>query len=400
MGTPHYMAPEQMEHPQAVDHRADIYSLGVVFYEMLTGELPLGRFAPPSRNVQIDARLDEVVLPSLEKEPQRRYQQASEVSADVERVSREAQEPSSAKPFLERDLAELHPSDLGSVGARPARAPKLTATAGCFALVIAFGIALLLIPILGLAFYFFTHAPEEASTLVTPPARMPRLPNGQMPAPSGRKQIAAPPPAKPLVPPPPWILGPNGPILSEWGVSMLDLRPQQIDQVNKVLKTMHEESRRSRCSIPTEIPTTLVTSSSRSSRIPPRSRSSRIGSGLSSTASWTGGSSRSPGLTSSLRYTTRRRAPLSTRPHRVSSDGERMAPRSSSGALERGIIGKSPRETFSRARMLLSFRSSIAASGRNRPRMRNKALTALIPERIEILRGLRRGGLICSFVER
>jgi tRNA A-37 threonylcarbamoyl transferase component Bud32 len=87
MGTPHYMAPEQIEHPNQVDHRADIYSLGVVFYEMLTGELPLGRFAPPSQKVYVDVRLDEVVLKTLEKEPQRRYQHASEVKTDVETIS-------------------------------------------------------------------------------------------------------------------------------------------------------------------------------------------------------------------------------------------------------------------------------------------------------------------------
>jgi predicted Ser/Thr protein kinase len=87
MGTPHYMAPEQVEHPQEVDHRADIYSLGVVFYEMLTGELPLGRFALPSQKVHVDVRLDEVVLHALEKEPQRRYQQASQVKTDVETIA-------------------------------------------------------------------------------------------------------------------------------------------------------------------------------------------------------------------------------------------------------------------------------------------------------------------------
>ncbi len=87
MGTPHYMAPEQVEHPLSVDHRADIYSLGVVFYEMLTGDLPIGKFSPPSRKVQVDVRFDEIVLRALENDPARRYQHASEVKSQVATVA-------------------------------------------------------------------------------------------------------------------------------------------------------------------------------------------------------------------------------------------------------------------------------------------------------------------------
>ncbi|HBE69133.1 MAG TPA: serine/threonine protein kinase [Planctomycetaceae bacterium] len=87
MGTPRYMAPEQLEGSRSVDHRADIYSLGVVFYEMLTGELPIGRFAVPSKKVQVDVRLDEVVLRTLEKEPQLRYQTAVEIKSDLQSIA-------------------------------------------------------------------------------------------------------------------------------------------------------------------------------------------------------------------------------------------------------------------------------------------------------------------------
>ncbi len=100
MGTPRYMAPEQFEGTHDVDHRADIYSLGVVFYEMLTGELPIGRFAVPSQKVEIDVRLDEVVLRALEKEPQRRYQTASQIKSDVQSIT-STDNPAFAKTHID-----------------------------------------------------------------------------------------------------------------------------------------------------------------------------------------------------------------------------------------------------------------------------------------------------------
>lgn len=87
MGTPQYMAPEQKERPLDVDHRADVYSLGVVFYQLLTGDLPERPIEPPSRRVQIDVRLDEVVLRALEEQPERRYQQVSTMKTQVEAIT-------------------------------------------------------------------------------------------------------------------------------------------------------------------------------------------------------------------------------------------------------------------------------------------------------------------------
>jgi predicted Ser/Thr protein kinase len=87
VGTPGYSAPEQKSNPQRVDSRADIYSLGVVFYEMLTGELPGKKIEAPSKKVQIDVRLDEVVMRALEKTPELRWQTAADLRTQVETIT-------------------------------------------------------------------------------------------------------------------------------------------------------------------------------------------------------------------------------------------------------------------------------------------------------------------------
>lgn len=108
MGTPPYMAPEQFDRPREVDHRADIYSLGVVFYQMLTGELPKETIEQPSRRVQIDVRLDEVVLRALEREPSRRYQQVSEVRTQLQTI---ALSPAESLELGKVDQERTHPEE-------------------------------------------------------------------------------------------------------------------------------------------------------------------------------------------------------------------------------------------------------------------------------------------------
>lgn len=106
MGTPHYMAPEQVTAPLEVDHRADVYAVGVVLYEALTGHLPLGRFTLPSQISPLDPRFDGVVLRALENDPARRYQHARELRADLESIQR-TPGARPASPVIEHGAGEV-----------------------------------------------------------------------------------------------------------------------------------------------------------------------------------------------------------------------------------------------------------------------------------------------------
>lgn len=109
VGTPHYMAPEQWQPSVPTDHRADIYALGVLLYEMLTGELPLGRFEPPSQKATIDPRLDEVVLRAMQTDPENRYRDAAEMGREIAHIAGGSKIPLRIVPDLPR---RMRPADV------------------------------------------------------------------------------------------------------------------------------------------------------------------------------------------------------------------------------------------------------------------------------------------------
>jgi hypothetical protein len=101
MGTPRYMAPEQWR-GAAVDHRADIFALGVVLYELLTGQVPAGAYEPASQRPGVPRGIDEVVRRALAQDPTLRYQRAEELGRDVGAQAVEGSVPRRPSPPLPR----------------------------------------------------------------------------------------------------------------------------------------------------------------------------------------------------------------------------------------------------------------------------------------------------------
>lgn len=86
LGTPDYIAPEALDQYSKIDHRADIYSLGVMIYELLTGHVPKGVWEPPSIRSGADKRIDVVVSTAMQNNPEKRYQHVSDMTQVLEKL--------------------------------------------------------------------------------------------------------------------------------------------------------------------------------------------------------------------------------------------------------------------------------------------------------------------------
>jgi serine/threonine protein kinase len=149
-GTPHYTAPEVVSSPQSVDARADIFSIGVVLHELLTGKLPNDDPRPPSTIVACDPRFDSIVRRATHPSPELRYHSAAEMASDLDAI-RNSQPaasklrtaaPAAARPGVPAIAPLRSPRPLSSASSESSATPVVLAGLGVAAAV---GIALFMI---------------------------------------------------------------------------------------------------------------------------------------------------------------------------------------------------------------------------------------------------------------
>jgi serine/threonine protein kinase len=223
VGTSEYMSPEQVSRPFLVGGRSDLYSFGVVLYELLTGRLPfdveegdrdfllkqkhLTELPVPPRqwNPAIPPEVEAVVLRALRKEPEERFQRALEMSEALERAAEVPRpDPVRAQPVQSSGAAPRPAASVAPVPIEPPSPPPAPRPRGVGGRIV---IALLLVGMAAGAWWFWRGQAEQKSAVHTttgsggsgtPEGKTPGGPSG-----GGTGGPNLPPISKATPPPPP-----------------------------------------------------------------------------------------------------------------------------------------------------------------------------------------------------
>jgi hypothetical protein len=121
MGTPDFVAPEALSPGTVVDGRADLYAMGVMLYQMLTGEIPRGMWSMPSTKVGTDPRFDAVILKAMQTDREMRYQDATEIRRDLDVIMTQPLPKKEPKPAA---TPAQQPAANRPSGAQPQAGPR------------------------------------------------------------------------------------------------------------------------------------------------------------------------------------------------------------------------------------------------------------------------------------
>jgi serine/threonine protein kinase len=206
-GTPHYTAPEVVNAPHSVDYRADIFSVGVMLHELLTGKLPADDPRPPSAIAHCDRRFDGIVRRATHTNPAGRYSSAAEMAKDLAIIANSATKSVVRAPVS----AGRGPGPRVAAPLQPRRVVQAKKSSGFPAFMV-----LLVLIAIGAGAYFYSNDPKP------PESPVPAVPSNPGPATPVTPEVSStaehlPPDADPDLDPPPAPQAPPAPepIVSE-----------------------------------------------------------------------------------------------------------------------------------------------------------------------------------------
>ncbi len=204
MGTPDFVAPEALSPGTVVDGRADLYAVGVMLFQMLTGEIPRGIWSLPGTKVGTDPRFDGIITKAMQTDREVRYQSAAEIRQDLHMITM------TPRVLIEQQAAAASPTSAVTQGmplqkqtgqrpiqARTAEAPvRQKSGNGLF-----YAMAAAVVVVLGLVMMFSGREMPKTAAKNKPAATPP--PAGAVHPPSDEKVKSGAPKQEPKLPPPP-----------------------------------------------------------------------------------------------------------------------------------------------------------------------------------------------------